>query len=343
MEIDGRQIGPDSPPYVIAEISNNHLADVERACRLIELAVRSGADAVKIQTYDADSLTIDSDRPEFIIRTPPWEGLNYYQLYRKIALPRRHTQKLFDVARDCGVTIFSSPFDESAVALLEGLQCPAYKIASFEVCDDPLLQAVGATGRPVLVSTGVASLEDVEETLRVLRAAGSTDVALLHCISTYPATAADMNLRTMDRLAALRCPVGLSDHSLGTLAATLAVARGACLIEKHFTLSRADGGPDSAFSVEPHELTELVRAVRESWDALGDEDLLSRETRPGAEHARSLFVVKDIAQGETFAREHIRAIRPGLGLPPRSINRVIGRHARRSLARGEPLTWDDVE
>lgn len=343
MEIDGRRIGADCPPYVIAEISNNHLADVERACRLIELAARCGADAVKIQTYDADSLTIDSDRPEFMIRTPPWEGLNYYQLYRRIALPRSHTQKLFGVARECGITIFSSPFDESAVALLRGLDCPAYKIASFEVCDDPLLQAVGASGRPVLVSTGVATLPDIEETLAVLAAAGCRDVALLHCISTYPASATDMNLRTLDRLAAFGCPVGLSDHSLGTLAATLAVARGACLIEKHFTLRRTDGGPDSAFSIEPEELTELVRAVRESWDALGDGNLLSRGARPGAEHARSLFVVKDIGKGEAFAREHIRAIRPGLGLPPRSIGRVLGRRARRNLTRGEPLKWDDIE
>jgi len=343
MEISGRRIGPNEPPYVIAEISNNHLSDPERACRLIDIAARAGADAVKIQTYDADSLTIDSDRPEFIIRTPPWEGLNYYQLYSKIALPRGFTQRLFNVARDCGITIFSSPFDESAVALLEGLGCPAYKIASFEVCDDPLLTAVGATRRPVLVSTGVASFEDVKESLRVLRAAGSTEVALLHCISTYPAAAHDMNLRAMDRLAELECPVGLSDHSLGNLAATLAVARGAVLLEKHFTISRADGGPDALFSLEPDELAELVRAVREAWDALGNADLLSGRVRPGAEHARSLFVMKDIRRGERFEPDHVRAIRPGLGLPPRSLGKVIGRHAKRDLARGEALAWEDID
>jgi N-acetylneuraminate synthase len=343
MEINGRLIGHTQPPYVIAEISNNHLADPERACRLIEIAARSGADAVKIQTYDADSLTIDSDRPEFIIRTPPWEGINYYQMYKKIALPRSFTARLFGVARDCGITLFSSPFDESAVALLESLQCPAYKIASFEVCDDPLLKAVGATGRPVLVSTGVASIEDIEETLRVLRAAGSSEVALLHCISTYPAAARDMNLRAIDRLAALKCPVGLSDHSLGNLAAMLAVARGASLLEKHFTISRSDGGPDASFSLEPAELADLVRGVREAWDALGDADLLTRGGRPGAEHARSLFVVKDISVGEQFSAEHIRAIRPGLGLPPRKLREIIGRRARRNLVRGQPLAWDDVE
>jgi N-acetylneuraminate synthase len=343
MEISGRQIGPAHPPYIIAEISNNHLADPERACRLIEIAAQAGADAVKIQTYDADSLTIDSDRTEFMIRTPPWEGLNYYQLYKKIALPRGFSERLFNVARDCGITIFSSPFDESAVALLESLNCPAYKIASFEVCDDPLLTAVGATGRPVLVSTGVASIEDVEETLRILRAAGSGEVALLHCVSSYPAATSDMNLRAIDCLMALNCPVGLSDHSLGNLAATLAVARGASLIEKHFTISRADGGPDASFSLEPGELASLVRAAREAWDALGDADLLTRQDRPGTEHARSLFVIKDISAGEKFTLEHVRAIRPGLGLPPRALRKVLGSRAKTNLVRGQPLTWQDVE
>ncbi len=343
MKISGREIGPNQPPFIIAEISNNHLADPERACRLIDIAAQAGADAVKIQTYDADSLTIDSDRPEFIIRTPPWEGLNYYQLYKKIALPRNFTERLFNVARDCGITIFSSPFDESAVGLLESLNCPAYKIASFEACDDPLLAAVGATGRPVLVSTGVASIEDIEETLRVLRAAGSTEVALLHCISSYPAEARNMNLRAMDRLASLSCLVGLSDHSIGNLAATLAVARGASLIEKHFTISRTDGGPDASFSLEPEEMAGLVRAVREAWDALGDADLLTHRGRPGTEHARSLFVIKDIAAGESFTAEHLRSIRPGLGLSPRALRKVLGRRATRDLVRGQPLTWDDVE
>jgi N-acetylneuraminate synthase len=328
---------------VIAEISNNHLADPERACRLIERAAATGADAVKIQTYDADSLTIDSDRPEFMIRTPPWEGLNYYQLYRKIALPASWTEKLFRVARDCGVTIFSSPFDERAVQLLQSLQCPAYKIASFEICDDPLLEAVAATGRPVLVSTGVANIGDVEETLRVLRGAGCKDVAFLHCISEYPAKVTDMNLRALDRLAEVGCPVGLSDHSLSHLASTLAVARGAVLIEKHFTISRADGGPDALFSLEPNEFETLVRTVREAWEALGDAEILSRSRRPGAEHARSLFIVQPVAAGENIGSEHVRAIRPGLGLPPRSLPSVLGRRARRDLVRGEPLRWEDLE
>lgn len=342
MKINDRVIGPEQPPYVIAEISNNHLADPERACRLIDIAARSGADAVKIQTFDADSLTIDSDRPEFLIRVPPWQGLNYYQLYKKIALPRGFTERLFEVARDCGITIFSSPFDESAVTLLESLGCPAYKIASFEACDDPLLRAVAATGRPVIVSTGVANIEDIVETLRVLRAAGNTQTALLHCISMYPAAACDMNLSAMDRLAELGCLVGLSDHSLGNLAATLAIARGAVLIEKHFTVSRADGGPDASFSLEPEELVSLVRSVREAWDALGNAGILDQKRRPGAEHARSLFIVRNVAAGARLEAADVRAIRPGLGLPPRSLPKVIGSRARRDLSRGEPLSWDDI-
>jgi len=343
MNINGRLIGPDRPPYVIAEISNNHLADPERAYRLIEVAAKAGADAVKIQTYDADSLTIDCDRPEFIIQTPPWEGLNYYELYKKIALPTSFTEKLFGVARDCGITIFSSPFDEGAVTLLQSLDCPAYKVASFEACDDSLLKAVAATGVPVLVSTGVASIDDLKESLQVLRSAGCSDVALLHCISAYPATNADMNLRAIERLAELSTLVGLSDHSLSNFAPTLAVACGAVLIEKHFTLARADGGPDASFSLEPDELADLVRSVYEAWEAMGDADVLIRENRLGSEHARSVFVVQDVIAGERLRVDDLRVIRPGLGLHPRCLPKVIGRVALRDLARGQPLSWEDIQ
>jgi len=343
MEIEGRTIGAAHPPYVIAEVSNNHLADIDRACRLIEAAARTGADAVKIQTYDADSLTIDSDRPEFLIRTPPWQGLNYYQLYKKIALPVEATARLFQVARDNGITIFSSPFDERAVAVLQEQKCPAYKIASFEICDDPLLRAVAATGKPVLVSTGVANVGDIEETLRVLRAGGARDIALFHCVSEYPAKSADMNLRALDRLAGFGCEIGLSDHSLGNQATQLAIARGAVVIEKRFTLARSDGGPDALFSLEPEEFKSLVRAAREAWESMGTADILTSEKRPGAGHARSLFVVKPVAAGQALGAEHVRAIRPGLGLPPRTLPRVLGRRAKRNLERGEPLQWTDLE
>jgi pseudaminic acid synthase len=343
MMIDGRPIGQQHPPYVIAEISNNHLADPERACRLIEIAAKAGADAVKIQTYDADSLTIDCDRPEFMIQTAPWAGLNYYQLYKKIALSASFTERLFRVAHECGITIFSSPFDERAVQLLQGLNCPAYKIASFEIRDDPLLQAVAATGRPVLVSTGIANFEDIEVTLRILRNGGCRHIALLHCVSQYPAKTADMNLRAIDRLAQLGCQVGLSDHSLDNTAAVLAVARGAVLIEKHFTISRSDGGPDASFSLEPAELGALVRETRRAWEAMGDPGIFEKAARAGSEHGRSLFVVKSIAAGESFGVDNVRAIRPGLGLSPRELPKVLGRRARRAIARGEPLRWEDIE
>ncbi len=343
MIIAGRPIGPDHPPYVVAEISNNHLADPERACRLIEIAASAGADAVKIQTFDADSLTIDCDRPEFMIRTPPWEGMNYYRLYQQIALPPGFTARLFKVARDCGITLFSSPFDERAVKLLQDLDCPAYKIASFEFCDDPLLRAAASTGKPVLASTGVASIDEVHQSLKVLREGGAREIALLHCISQYPASTAEMNIRALDMLAGLGVAVGLSDHSLSHFAAVLAVARGAVIIEKHFTVSRADGGPDAKFSLEPDELKGLVRETRAAWQALGDAGILQRGLRAGAEHARSLFIVRDIAAGEAFNAGNVRAIRPGLGLPPRDLPRVLGRHARRNLPRGEPLRWEDVE
>jgi N-acetylneuraminate synthase len=269
--------------------------------------------------------------------------MNYYRLYREIALPAEHTERLFRVARDCGITIFSSPFDERAVALLQGLGCPAFKIASFEASDDPLLKAVAATGKPVLVSTGVSTQEDICQTLQVLRASGCSDAAFLHCVSEYPARTTDMNLRALDWLATLGCPVGLSDHTLDSLAAVMAVARGASIVEKHFTIARADGGPDAGFSLEPGEFTTLVETLRNAWDALGDANVLSRPRRPGAEHARSLFVVRGVAKGEVLTEENIRAIRPGLGLPPRALPTVLGRRAQRDLERGEPLRAEDLE
>lgn len=343
MEINGRPIGPDEPPYVIAEMSNNHLRDFDKACAIIEAAARSGADAVKIQTYDADALTIDCRRPEFMIQTPPWQGRYYYDLYREIAMPFEWTERLFRVAADVGITLFSSPFDERAVQLLASLGCPAYKVASFEAEDDPLLRAVGATGKPVIVSSGVSRLADLCQTLAVLKEAGAKDVALMHCVSEYPANVQDMNLRSLDRLSSLGCPVGLSDHSLGHFAAVLAVARGAVLIEKHFTLRRADGGPDADFSAEPGEFAELVRKVREAHQALGDAGVLDRPLRRGREHARSLFVVRPLKAGAIIGAEDVRAIRPGLGLPPRVLPDVLGKKAHCDLARGEPLRWEDIE
>jgi N-acetylneuraminate synthase len=239
--------------------------------------------------------------------------------------------------------VFSSPFDERAVSVLQEQNCPAYKIASFEICDDPLLRAVAATGRPVLVSTGIAGLADIEETLRVLRGAGAGDIGLFHCVSAYPAKISAMNLRVLDRLAQFGCEIGLSDHTLGNQAAMLAVARGAVIIEKHFTISRADGGPDAMFSLEPKEFSNLVNDVRMAWEALGNAEILAQGTRPGIEHARSLFIVAPVAAGEMLRTEHVRVIRPGLGLPPRSLPSVLGLRAKRALVRGEPLKRSDFE
>lgn len=343
MKINNRPIGRDHRPYVIAEISNNHLGDLDRACRLIEAAAKTGADAVKIQTYDADALTIDSNRPEFLICTPPWEGLNYYQLYKQIALPKKFTKKLFSVASDCGITLFSSPFDESAVALLQDLDCPAYKIASFEMCDDSLLRSVASANRPVLVSTGVANMNDIKETIQLLRREGCNEIGLFHCVSEYPADVESMNLRALDSLSMLGCEIGLSDHSLPHLASTVAVARGAVIIEKHFTLSRSDGGPDSSFSLEPSEFNDLVRVVNLAWATLGSKSILDDIQRPGAQHARSLFVVSSVSAGQVITADHVRAIRPGLGLPPRKLHEVIGRRARCDIERGTPLSWLHLE
>lgn len=341
MNIDGREIGVGHSPYIIAELSSNHLGDFDRACRLIEIAADAGADAVKIQTFDADSLTIDSPRPEFIVSTPPWEGMNYYELYKKIALPHEFTDKLFRLARDIGITMFSSPFDEGAVRMLESLDCPAYKVASFEACDDQLLEACARTGKPVIVSTGVASAADLRLTLDVLRNAGCQETALLHCVSAYPANAADMNVRVLNALHEFGVTVGLSDHSLSNLAATLAIGCGAAIIEKHYTISRADGGPDAGFSLEPHELKNLVSESRNAWRAMGSATVLTDEKRTGSEHARSIFVVQTIAAGETITEDHVRVIRPGMGLPPRSLPKVVGLRVRKTLERGHPLSWDD--
>jgi N-acetylneuraminate synthase len=342
--IAGRDIGPDHPPFVIAELSGNHNGRLERAMELIDAAAEAGADAVKLQTYTADTITLDHRGPGFVIETGLWAGRTLHDLYSEAFTPYEWHGALFERARAQGLIAFSSPFDETAVELLEQLDAPAFKIASFEAIDLPLIRRASRSGRPLIVSTGMTSPREIADAVETARGAGAP-VALLHCVSAYPARHADANLRMIPRLAAdFGCPAGLSDHTLGTAAAVAAVALGACLIEKHVTLARADGGPDAAFSLEPEELARLVQDCRAAWEALGAADY-----RRGAEEAvnrqfrRSLYVVRPVAQGSPLTPDDVRSIRPGFGLEPRRLDEVLGRRARRDLARGEPLALDMLD
>lgn len=343
-QIAGRQIGTGHAPYIIAELSGNHNGQLDRALALVDAAAEAGADAVKLQTYTADTITIDVDRPEFRIKGGLWDGRSLHELYREASTPWEWHSALFDRARARGLHCFSSPFDPTAVAFLEKLDAPAYKIASFEIVDTPLIRLVGAQAKPVIISTGVASLGEIEEALRAATEGGAAGVALLHCVSSYPAAVEDMRLSTIAALAAaFGVPVGLSDHSPGSTVAVTAVALGACIVEKHLTLARADGGPDAAFSLEPAEFAALVRDCRTAHLALGT----PRYDRAGigGENAlfrRSLYVVADVAAGEVLNAANIRSIRPGLGLAPRHLPDVLGCRASRALKRGEPLDWSMI-
>ena len=341
--IAGRRIGPGHPPYVIAEMSGNHNGDINRAIALLEAAKRSGADAVKMQTYTADTITIDHNGPGFRIEDKGslWYGQTLYELYQEAHTPWEWHPVLFEKARDLGITVFSSPFDLTAIEMLERLGTPAYKIASFEIVDLPLIECAARTRKPLVISTGIADLGEIGEAVETARAAGCQDIALLHCTSGYPTPPEESNLRTIPHLAdAFGTVVGLSDHTLGTAVPVAAVAMGAALVEKHFTLRRADGGPDHAFSLEPEELTNLVTDCRVAWSAIG-----KVHYQPEASEAanktfrRSLYAVTDIPAGAEFTRENVRSIRPGFGLPPKHLHEVLGRTASRAISRGTPLSW----
>ncbi len=344
VEIAGRPVGPGHLPYVVAEMSGNHNGDIGRAFAIMVAAKQAGADAVKLQTYTADTMTIDHDGPAFVIRGGLWDGRSLYALYREAHTPWDWHEALFAKGRELGITVFSTPFDETAVDLLESLGAPAYKIASFEAVDLALIARTAATGKPLIISTGMADLAEITEAVHTARAKGAGGLVLLHCTSAYPAPVGDANLATIPHLAqAFDVIGGLSDHTPGTAVPVAAVALGAALIEKHFTLRRADGGPDAAFSLEPDELAALVRDTRAAWEARG------RVTydRQASEEAstvfrRSIYVVADIRAGERFTPENVRVIRPGHGLAPKDFDNVLGRPARCALSRGTALRWDMV-
>jgi pseudaminic acid synthase len=344
IEIAGRRIGPSHDPYVICEISANHNGSLERALSLLEAAAATGADAVKIQTYTPDTMTIDHDGPGFRIEGGLWDGRNLYDLYSEAQTPFEWHEPLFRRARELGVTLFSTPFDESAVDLLEELGAPAYKIASFEAVDLPLIAYVASKRKPMIISTGMANLDEIGEAVRTARENGSEEIVLLHCVSSYPAPDEQSNVRTVPDLAERFGVVsGLSDHTFGSAVAVASIALGGCVVEKHFTLRRADGGPDSAFSLEPDEFSTLVEDCKRAWRALGEVtyDLQGCE-RGSLVFRRSIYVVRDIAAGEELTSGNIRSIRPGHGLPPKHLPAVLGRQAARDLKRGEPLDWSSV-
>ena len=340
--INNRPIGPDQPPYIIAELSANHNGSLERALATIDEAQRCGADAIKLQTYTADTMTIDCDGPDFMIQGGLWDGYKLYDLYKWAETPYEWHQAMFDHARQRGITVFSTPFDETAVDLLESLHTPAYKIASFEVVDLPLIRYVASTGKPMIMSTGMASETEIEEAFTAPREAGCQDLVLLHCISSYPAPLDQANLRQIPELAKrFGTLAGLSDHTLGTTASVAAVALGACVIEKHFTLSRADKGPDSEFSLEPADLQRLCHDAKEAWQALGKPGFERQRAEEGSKvFRRSLYFVKDLPAGHIIGPDDIRRIRPGMGLAPKYFDQVVGQRLSQAVNWGMPVNWD---
>lgn len=342
--LNHRPIGPDQPPYIIAELSANHNGSLERALATMDAAQRCGADAIKLQTYTANTMTIDCDGPDFMIKGGLWDGYKLYDLYKWAETPYEWHQALFDHARQRGITVFSTPFDETAVDLLESLNTPAYKIASFEVLDLPLIRYVASTGKPLIMSTGMASEIEIEEAVTAAREAGCQDLVLLHCISSYPAPLDQANLRQIPELARRFGTLsGLSDHTLGTTASVAAVALGACVIEKHFTLSRADKGPDSEFSLEPDDLERLCRDAKDAWLALGKPGFERQRAEEGSKvFRRSLYFVKDLPAGHGITPEDIRRIRPGMGLAPKYFDQVVGSRLSQAVKRGTPVNWDSM-
>jgi pseudaminic acid synthase len=346
IRIKDRVIGPGQPTYIVAELSANHSQDFDQAVKLVTAAKRSGADAVKLQTYTPDTMTINSDKKCFRISGgTPWDDRNLYDLYREAFTPWDWQPKLKAVAEDLGIDLFSTAFDSSSVDFLERMGVPVHKISSFEIVDTPLIERVARTGKPLIISTGMAAFREIEEAVEAARSAGGEQIALLKCTSAYPALPEEMNLRTIPHLAeAFHLPVGLSDHTLDTAVPVAAVALGACIIEKHFTLSRATPGPDSSFSLEPNEFEAMVDGVRIAEKALGKVKYTAGpEERRSGNFRRSLFVVRDMKAGERFSEANVRSIRPGHGLAPKYMTKVLGCKAACDIGQGTPLEWKHVQ
>lgn len=343
--IDGRVISRDYEPYIIAEMSANHNGSIERAKRTIEAAKQCGAHAVKLQTYTPDTMTIDCDKSEFIIKNGLWKGRKLYELYGEASTPYEWHAELFAFAKEVGLTLFSTPFDETAVELLEHLNAPAYKISSFEITDLPLIKLAASTGKPLLISTGMASLDEIYDAVEISRSNGCQSILLFHCISSYPAPIEESNLKKLEVLRQeFDVEVGLSDHTLGTTASIAAVALGASAIEKHFTLDKQDLGPDSEFSIEPNELISLVRDTKKSWLAIGhDATKVPNTQNQSMAFRRSIYFVKNINAGEKITKDDIRRIRPGYGIPPEFYDEVVGQTLLQDVERGDPVTWEVIK
>jgi len=346
IEILHQKIGPDHPPFIIAEMSGNHNQSLDRALAIVEAAAKAGAHAVKLQTYIADTMTLDIAEREFFINDPDslWNGKSLYELYKEAYTPWEWHKPIFDRCRELGLIYLSTPFDATAVDFLEKVDVPCYKIASFENTDIPLIRKVAATGKPMIISTGMATIAELDETVRTVREAGCRDLILLKCTSSYPATPENTNILTIPHMAKLfDCQVGLSDHTMGIGAAVASVALGATVIEKHFTLSRADGGVDSAFSMEPEEMRALAVETQQAWQSLGVIQYGPTESeKKSLKFRRSLYVIKDIEQGEVLSKENLKAIRPGFGLPLKYYDIVLGKKINQKVSKGTPLSWEII-
>lgn len=345
VSINGREIGKAHKPYIIAELSANHNGSIDRAIETINMAKEAGADAIKLQTYTPETMTIDCDLPDFQIKGGLWDGYKLFDLYKWAYTPFEWHRELFEHARKIGITVFSTPFDESAVDLLEELDCPAYKIASFEVTDLPLIKRVAETGKPIIMSTGMANMDEVSDAIETARTNGCTELVVLHCISAYPSPVDQSNLATIQDISnRFDCISGLSDHTLGTVVSVASIALGACLIEKHVTLSREDKGPDSEFSLEPDELKTLCHDTKAAWEAIGT---AGYERKPAEESnvkfRRSIYFVSDLKAGSTITENDIRRIRPGFGLAPKYFDQLLGKKVKVDVCRGMAASLENID